>query len=101
MINKLWPQETLINMLQCFDFVQSPIKNLKSHLPEISMKGLFYWKKLNPFDINRRSFSNLFFCEDSEWDRQMPECNTSPQFLKVKRKHTYSRLNKTTGDALK
>ncbi|XP_056586230.1 uncharacterized protein LOC130407433 isoform X2 [Triplophysa dalaica] len=34
--------------------------------------------------------------KDSEWDTEMPECNTPTQFLKVKRKHTYSRLNKTT-----
>ncbi|XP_055036609.2 uncharacterized protein meiosin isoform X2 [Misgurnus anguillicaudatus] len=66
-------------MMHCFDFVQSHIHSMKSHLP------LHCLPKSNTNDAERESE-----------DTRMPEPGTPPQFLTAKNKHTYSRLNKTT-----
>lgn len=109
----LCPQETLINMLQCFDFNQSHIHSLKSHVPPhclpknnekskllyylCSIQGLYaFVLKDGRVHVIQTNVHGLCVSAESE-NEDAPLSSTPPQFLKAKKMYTYSGINKYTG----
>lgn len=107
----LCPQETLINMLQCFDFHQSHIHSLKSHVPPHCLpknneksKLLYYLCSIQGFErwkgacVNQTNVHGLCVSAESESENEdAPLSSTPPRFLKAKKMYTYSSINKYTG----
>ncbi|XP_067231751.1 meiosis initiator protein-like [Chanodichthys erythropterus] len=108
----LCPQETLINMLQCFDFHQSHIHSLKSHVPPHCIpksneksKFLYYLCSIPGFyafvlkdgrgHVIQTNVHGLCVSAESE-NEDTPLSSTHPQFLKGKKMYTYSGINKYT-----
>lgn len=106
----LCPQETLINMLQCFDFHQSHIHSLKSHvpphcLPKSNEKSKLLYLGFYAFVLKderghviQTNVHGLCVSAESESENEdAPLSSTPPQFLKAKKMYTYSGINKYTG----